>query len=91
MGLLSSLKRIFGGPKGPWDADREFPEQEHEVGVMDVRPDPHERRDLKFDPYLVAACQCGWVGEPRGALEAAVVDARGHSPWVRAKVVRPLA
>src|SRR5262249_31262558 len=61
----------------------------HAVEVHHVLPDPHYPED-DFEPYFVALCECGWVGEPRDTREEAFADAREHDPRVEPQVGRPV-
>jgi hypothetical protein len=58
----------------------------HLVIVHDVRPGPQD----SYQPYFLAICACGWVGESFDVATPAFEDARGHDPHVEAEVFRPL-
>jgi hypothetical protein len=66
---------------------RLFKKKEHNVEVHDVRPEvPGE-----YEPYCVAICSCGWLGDFHTSTEPAFIDARKHSPTVAEDVKRPVA
>jgi hypothetical protein len=59
---------------------------EHNVEVHDVRPEvPGE-----YEPYFVAICSCGWVGDIRDSADKAFGDDRRHAPTVSEDVKRPV-
>jgi hypothetical protein len=65
-----------------------------EVCYIALRHAPRRRRH-DFDPYFVARCECGWLGEARDAqephaLEAACAEGFGHGAHVEPLVVRML-
>ena len=62
--------------------------QEHNVAVHDVRPPPDEQED--FEPYFIAICDCGWIGDGRFSAEESFRDAQGHSPTVAEELRRPV-
>jgi hypothetical protein len=45
---------------------------EHHVEVHDVRPLPDEKD--RYEPYFIALCDCGWVGEALGSGDEAFED-----------------
>ena len=61
---------------------------EHRVEVHDVRPLPDEKDP--YDPYHVAICDCGWVGDAVGTSGEAFEQARAHSSVVSDEVRRPV-
>ncbi len=62
--------------------------KEHRVEVQDVRPLPDEPD--RFEPYFIALCDCGWVGEGFSTSAEAFEDARRHSPLVSEEIRRPV-
>lgn len=58
----------------------------HRVTVHDVRP----TSDDDFEPYVVAICECGWIGDFHETTEPAFSDAYGHSPEMTPDPIRPL-
>lgn len=52
----------------------------HVVIVYDARPLPDDPKP--YEPYFVAICECGWLGEPRDSSEEAFRDAYKHDPNV---------
>jgi hypothetical protein len=68
--------------------------QRAEVWYVAVRNRPRRQRD-DFDPYFIARCECGWVGDARDgsgaeALATACADAFGHSMNIESSVGRPM-
>ena len=62
--------------------------KEHRVAVYDVRPRPG--KDDDFEPYFVAICECGWLGDIRENSDDALADAREHTPNVQETIERPV-
>ena len=62
--------------------------KEHKVEVHDVRPEVPGM----YEPYCVAICSCGWLGDfhKSDETEQAFIDARKHSPTVAEDVKRPV-
>jgi hypothetical protein len=62
-------------------------EERHRVEINDVRPlDP-----AAFEPYFLATCECGWLGEIRSSHVEASRDAATHDPSGEPETVRPVA
>jgi len=70
-----------------WLFRRPRPE-EHRVEVHDVRPLPDEQDP--YEPYCIAICECGWVGEAFASSGEAFEEARKHSPLVADQLRRPV-
>jgi len=49
----------------------------HDLAVYDVRPDPADPKN-QFEPYFIALCSCGWVGDGKDTGDEALADARTH-------------
>lgn len=62
-------------------------ERLHQASVLDVRPAPGTE---EYEPYFIAACDCGWTSDPAGEEAPARRAALEHTPNVRAEVERPL-
>jgi hypothetical protein len=60
----------------------------HQVAVHDTRPMPDDPEP--FEPYFVAICACGWLGETRQSSEEAFRDAHDHDTNVSEEIVRPV-
>jgi hypothetical protein len=60
----------------------------HAVAVFDTRPLPDDRKP--FEPYFVAICDCGWVGDIWGTSEEAFKDAYHHDLNVSEEIQRPV-
>jgi hypothetical protein len=60
----------------------------HAVAVYDTRPLPDDPKP--FEPYFVAICECGWIGETRGSSEEAFKDAYDHDSNVSEEIQRPV-
>ena len=62
--------------------------KEHRAAVYDTRPIPGDKE--QFDPYIVAICECGWLGDFYQSSEEAFRDAYKHTDQVDEEVKRPL-
>jgi hypothetical protein len=58
----------------------------HRVGVYEALP----RAEDDFEPYVVAMCDCGWLGDFHESSEPAFSDAYEHSSNVLPDVIRPI-
>ena len=58
----------------------------HRVAVYDTRPEVVG----EFEPYFVAICECGWLGDTHATAEPAFSDAHAHAPDVAPEPIRPL-
>ena len=67
----------------PWP----FKKKMHRVAVYDTRPE----RPGEFEPYFVAICECGWLGDTHETSEPAFSEAYAHAPdAVAPEPIRPL-
>ena len=62
---------------------RPQPAVEHVVTIVYGHP-------VGSEPFYLANCDCGWVGNSVGTEDEARADAAEHSPKVRREVERPL-
>jgi hypothetical protein len=67
---------------------RRHPTRKHNIAVYDTRPRAGDKH--QFDPYYVAVCSCGWIGNPSKDVEEANHDARVHVPGVNPPLHRPV-
>ena len=84
VGAIKLIKGTY-----PRDAIPRWNGVTHDVAVYDTRPDPGDRRN-QFDPYFIALCECGWLGEPRDSSEEALHDAQSHNPLADTMIRRPV-
>ena len=64
---------------------REVRGERHPVSVFHIDPP-----DKDYEPYFLAMCDCGWIGDFHDAAEPSFADARKHSPQVEPEIQRPL-
>jgi hypothetical protein len=88
--LLALGCRVFGSePAAPIPSPPLAGTGEHLVHIYDVRPDPNYP-DHQFEPYFMAGCDCGWVGEVRSSSDEATLDGYAHDPSVAPGLERPV-
>jgi len=56
---------------------RRFFKKEHAAAVNDTRPISGDKH--QFEPYVVAMCECDWVGDFHTTVEDAFRDAFEHT------------